>query len=330
MINETEFGYIKWIQKHLKYSPEVLIGSGDDCAVLKINDSFLSATTDTIVEGIDFTNASPEQIGYKSVAVSLSDLAAMGGGFERLYALITVAIPKRFTKPSFSHRLFKGMHLISKRFGVQIIGGDISSTKGPITITSTLLGIGKSNPITRSGARVGDAILVTGRLGGSILGKHLSFTPRLKEAELLNHHYKITAMIDISDGLLADLNHILEASKGGAVLDELSIPISSDAYKSSKTTNNPHISPFTKGGLRVILRNVADKKSGFFHALTDGEDFELLFTAPMEEAVKIIHDNTFKKLPITIIGLIQKQKGIQLCNRNGKLVKIKPEGFRHF
>jgi thiamine-monophosphate kinase len=274
--------------------------------VVKLADgNFLYATTDTIVEGVDFriSSASPEQIGYKSVAISLSDLAAMGGGFTKIYALISASLPKNCTKPSFTHPLFKGMRSVCKRFGVQIIGGDISSTKGPITITSTLLGVSKSKPVVRSGARVGDAIMVTGKLGGSILGRHLSFAPRLRESALLNRHYKINSMIDISDGLLADLSHILEASKVGAVLDEVSIPISQDAYKL--------------------------KGSPLQRAMTDGEDFELLFTAPLKEAVRIIRDRALKK-PIHIIGMITKQKGLYLISRQGQVNRIKPEGYSHF
>ena len=306
---ETEFGYINWLQKYLKYGKDVVIGSGDDCAVVKLKTqnaertTLLYATTDTIVEGVDFKKATPEQIGYKSVAISLSDLAAMGGGFTKIYALISASIPKNRAKPSFTHPLFKGMHSICKRFGVQIIGGDISSTKGPITITSTLLGISKSKPVKRSGACAGDAILVTGSLGGSILGKHLSFTPRLRESVRLSSRYKINSMIDISDGLVADLNHILEASKFGAVLDELSIPISQDAYKL--------------------------KGNSLQHALTDGEDFELLFTTPLKEAVKIIRDKTLKT-PVSIIGMITKQKGIHLLSKQGETSNIKPQGFTHF
>lgn len=312
---ESEFGYINWLQKHLKYNSDVLVGSGDDCAAVKLPDgNLLYATTDTIVGGIDFIvpskkrgagvyYATPEQIGYKSIAISLSDLAAMGGGFTKIYALISASLPKKFTKPSFTHPLFKGMYSICKRFGVQIIGGDLSATKGPITITSTLLGISKSKPVTRSDARDGDAILVTGKLGGSILGKHLSFTPRLKESTLLSRHYKINAMIDISDGLVADLNHILESSKLGAVLDELSIPISRDAYKL--------------------------KGKPMRHALIDGEDFELLFTAPLKEAVKIIHDRALKT-PVSIIGMVNNRKGIYLISRQGEVNRIKPEGYSHF
>lgn len=303
-MKETEFGYIKWLQKYLKYGKDVLIGSGDDCAVAKLSDgNLLYATTDTIVGGIDFINATPEQIGYKSVAISLSDLAAMGISYSRIYALISASLPKKIANLSFTHSLFKGMYSICKKFDVQIIGGDLSSTKGPIVITSTLLGISKSKSVVRSGAYAGDAILVTGKLGGSILGKHLSFTPRLRESALLNRHYKINSMIDVSDGLVADLNHILELSKVGAVLDEMNIPISQDAYK---LKSNP-----------------------LQHALTDGEDFELLFTAPLKEAVKIIH-NRVLKTPVSIIGMITKQKGVRLLSRSGKISNVNPQGFTHF
>ncbi|MBI5778058.1 MAG: thiamine-phosphate kinase [Planctomycetes bacterium] len=305
-MKETEFGYINWLQKHLKYGKEVVIGSGDDCAVVKLADgNFLYATTDIVVEGVDFriSGASPEQIGHKSVAISLSDLAAMGGGFTKIYALISASLPKKRTKPSFTHPLFKGMHSVCKRFGVQIIGGDISSTQGPVTLTSTLLGVSKSKPVVRSGARVGDAIMVTGKLGGSILGRHLSFTPRLRESAVLNRHYKINSMIDISDGLLADLSHILEASNSGAILDEVSIPISRDAYKL--------------------------KGSPLQRAMTDGEDFELLFTASLKETVRIINDRALKT-PIHIIGMITKQKGLYLISRQGQINRIKPEGYSHF
>lgn len=301
---ESEFRYINWLQKHLKYNSDVLIGSGDDCAVIKLpGGNLLYATTDTIVEGIDFKKAAPEQIGYKSVAISLSDLAAMGGGFTEIYALISASLPGHLARPSFTHPLFNGMHSVCRRFKVQIIGGDISATKGPITITSTLLGISKSKPVTRVGARVGDAIMVTGRLGGSIISRHLKFTPRLKEAELLNKRYQLTSMIDISDGLLADLNHILEASKAGAMLDELSVPISRDAGR-------------LKG--RPLQ-----------HALTDGEDFELLFTASLKEAVKIIHDKALE-IPVSIIGMITRQKGIRLISQKGQVNEVAPKGYIHF
>jgi thiamine-monophosphate kinase len=307
-MKETEFGYINWLRKHLKYGKEILVGSGDDCAVIKLPDNnLLYATTDTIVEGIDFKRAPPEQIGYKSVAISISDLAAMGINYSRIYALISASLPKNLARPSFTHRLFKGMHSICRKFGVQIIGGDISSTKGVITITSTLLGVSKSKPIKRSGACVGDAILVTGKLGGSILGKHLSFTPRLKEAGLLSSHYKITSMIDVSDGLLGDLNHILEVSKVGAMLDELSIPVSQDACR---LKGNP-----------------------LQHALTDGDDFELLFTAPLDEAIRIIKERNhrFRRLTqISIIGIIQKENGIYLCDKRGNIRKVNPKGYSHF
>lgn len=336
-MNETEFGYIKWLQKHLKYSPDVLVGSGDDAAVIQLSgrqrslSSLMYITTDTIVEDIDFhlKSAKPEQIGYKSVAISISDLAAMGGGFSHIYALMSFSAPKRLFKSEFTRPLFGGIARICKKFNVQLIGGDISATSGPLTITSTLFGVGSKvgaychTPILRSGAQAGDAILVTGRLGGSIMGKHLNFTPRLKEATLLTKKYQINSMIDISDGLLADLNHILESSKVGALIDEKSIPISPDAYHIKSHIPENRSSSRLEGHPKSQIR-------ALHHSLSDGEDFELLFTAPMPDAVRIIRDKELKKTRVSIIGLIHLQKGIFLCNARGKISRVKPEGYSHF
>ncbi|MBI4712558.1 MAG: thiamine-monophosphate kinase [Planctomycetes bacterium] len=315
----TEFGYIKWIQSRLgKKSKDVLVGSGDDAAAVHCpKGHILLATTDTIVEGIDFepsrhssrkysgfaTRIRPEAIGHKAVAVSLSDIAAMGGCSGPLYALITAALPKRLANPAFGHRLFNGMRRLCKRFNCRIIGGDLSSTTGPLVITSTIFGFSdKRKVIKRSGAKDGDTILVTGKLGGSILGKHLSFTPRLKEARYLNRKYKINSMIDISDGLIADLNHICRASKVGAILDEEKIPIS--------------------GAARRMTGSVIK------HALYGGEDFELLFTTTLDEANEIITDRNLTT-PVSIIGQIGEVNGIYLKNGNRKM-KIKPMGYTHF
>lgn len=325
-MKESEFGYIKWIQTHLKYPSDVAVGSGDDAAVIRISKGrYLIATTDTIVEGIDFvfhhkvtkkitgkrlrdlcaSVASPEEVGHKAVAISLSDIAAMGQGKPPLYALIIVALPKRLNNISFRHRLFKGMHRIVNRFGVRIIGGDISAINGPLTITSTLLAYSSLPILKRSGAKTGDIIMVTGKLGGSILGKHLTFTPRIKEALLLNSRYKINSMIDISDGLAADLNHICEASKVGAQLVENRMPISDAVRKMSKRPGHSPIS----------------------YAFSDGEDFELLFTAPPDQARRILKNN---KMPVWAIGFMTKDKGIYLEDSKGVIKAIKPKGYRHF
>ncbi|MFA5794601.1 MAG: thiamine-phosphate kinase [Candidatus Brocadiia bacterium] len=307
-MTENEFDYISWIQKQLKRSPDVLIGSGDDAAVVKTGkNKYIVVTTDTIVEDIDFkiAQATPESIGYKSIAVSLSDIAAMGQGKPPLYALITVAFPKRINTISFRHRLFKGMHQLSRKYNVSIIGGDISSTKGPLVITSTIFAHKYLPILTRAGAKAGDVIMVTGQLGGSLSGKHLSFSPRINESLYLNGRYKINSMIDISDGLCADIGHICSKSKVGARLLESLIPVTQSAIKISCKTG----------------------KSPIQQALYDGEDFELLFTAKPSETSCIIKNGKVKVYPI---GFITKEQGIWLHRTNGSLKYLKPAGYKHF
>ncbi|MFH1227113.1 MAG: thiamine-phosphate kinase [Planctomycetota bacterium] len=307
-MKENEFDYIAWIQKHLNHTSDVPVGSGDDAAVIKIGKAKnIVVTTDTIVEDVDFKtkNIAPESIGYKSIAISLSDIAAMGQGKPPLYALITVALPKRLNTISFRHRLFKGMHQIAKKYEVRIVGGDISSTNGPLVITSTIFGYNCLPILTRAGAKVRDVIMVTGKLGGSLGGKHLFFAPRIKEVLYLNKRYKINSMIDISDGLCADISHICNQSKVGARLLEAFIPVTGFSIKQVHKIG----------------------KSTTQQALYDGEDFELLFTASPTEAKRIIKNNKVKVYPI---GFITKGQGVYLQKINGVTHCLKPEGYKHF
>lgn len=309
-MRQGELEYLNWIRKQLKYSPSVIVGSGDDAAVIRRNKKqLLLATCDTIVEGIDFKlpPATAREIGYKSLAVSLSDLAAMGGVNGPIYALIAVVLRPNLSD-RFARQLFMGMKTLADKFKVEIIGGDVSATKGPLSINTTLLGITQElKPLRRSGACVGDAIMVTGHLGGSILGKHLSFTPRLAEAALFNRLYRIHSMIDISDGLLIDLSHILEMSGVGTVLYEIRLPISQSA--------------------RYLAQR--DHKSALEHAFSDGEDFELLFTLPPKEASRLMQEHKLK-IPVSIIGTITKERGIYLQGFDDKIHPLKPSGYEHF
>jgi len=154
---------------------------------------------------------------------------------------------------------------------------------------------------------VDDAIMVTGTLGGSILRKHFTFKPRLKEGLLLNKKFSINSMIDISDGLAGDLNHILEESGVGAVLYEDEVPISADAKKLARKTGF----------------------SALYHALHDGEDYELLFTLSDKDSKKLLASRPFP-VRLSKIGHIKRSKGISMQDTNGKLKKIKPVGYKHF
>ncbi len=291
-----EFGLIKRIKRSIKNDASVVKGTGDDCAVLEFDrNRYQLFTCDMIVENTDFTlHESPYLIGRKSLAVSISDIAACAG-LPR-YCLVSLGIPAN-TSVEFIDKLIKGMLTIANKYKINLVGGDLSRAK-QLTIDVSMLGIvEKKNLVLRSGARIGDVIFVTGALGGSILGKHLKFIPRLKEARFLVKNVKVNSMIDISDGLAQDLGHILEESSAGATIYEDLIPVSKDA------------------------RNLND-------ALYSGEDFELLFTVSRREAKKIYRKKLFLFKPIgEIVG---KKYGLRLVDKGGKEKVIKPKGFRHF
>ena len=294
--NIGEFGLINRIKKLIKTDASVVKGPGDDCAVIKFSkDKYMLFTSDMIVEGVDFTGKDrPYLVGRKAIAVSVSDIAACAG-LPR-YCLVSVGLPKN-TSVDFIDKLIKGMFHFAKKYGINIVGGDLSRAR-QLTIDVSMLGIvEKKNLALRSGAKIGDIIFVTGKLGGSILGKHLRFTPRLKEARFLVKNFRVNSMIDISDGLTQDLGHILEESSAGAIIYEDLIPISKQA------------------------RNLND-------ALYWGEDFELLFTVSAYEAKKLYRKKLTGFKPIGEI--VDKKYGLRLVDKRGRDKIIKPKGFQHF
>ncbi|MDR4504533.1 MAG: thiamine-phosphate kinase [Candidatus Scalindua sp.] len=303
-----EFTFINWIKKQQKRDKNIAIDIGDDCASIKINDSnLLLITSDMLVEGTHFElkKTSAGQVGRKSIACSISDIAAMGCIAK--YAVVSLCFPQE-TKTRFAKELFMGMKAIADEFDIKIIGGDVVSNKHLFAVNVTMLGENSGlKPVTRAASRVGDAVLVTGTLGGSIVKKHLTFTPRLREGFILNKKFKINAMIDISDGLVADLHHILVASGTGAELYEDKIPVSSDADRLSRKTG----------------------RSAFDHALYDGEDYELLFTLSEAESVKLLDSNVFSTR-LSRIGRIKKTRGIDLYHSNGEVKELLPMGYEHF
>lgn len=294
--NIGEFGLINRIKKLIKTDASVVKGPGDDCAVIKFSkDKYMLFTSDMIVEGVDFTGKDrPYLVGRKAIAVSVSDIAACAG-LPR-YCLVSVGMPGN-TSVDFIDKLIKGMFHFAKKYGINIVGGDISRAR-QLTIDVSMLGIvEKKNLALRSGAKIGDIIFVTGKLGGSILGKHLRFTPRLKEARFLAKNFRVNSMIDISDGLTQDLGHILEESSAGAIIYEDLIPISKQA------------------------RNLND-------ALYWGEDFELLFTVSAYEAKKLYRKKLTGFKPIGEI--VDKKYGLRLVDKRSRDKIIKPKGFQHF
>ncbi|HYV38471.1 MAG TPA: thiamine-phosphate kinase, partial [Gemmataceae bacterium] len=205
----SEFAFINWLRRRTPADPRVAIGPGDDCAAIRFpTDQPCLITTDMLLEGSCFriAEAGPRRVGRKAMAVNLSDIAAMAG--QPLAAVVSVGLPRQ-AGMALAQELDAGLREMADALNVAIVGGDTNSWDGPLVISVTLLGqpTGRG-PVTRSGAKAGDWLLVTGPLGGSILGKHLDFTPRVREAIALHAAADLHAMIDISDGLAADLNHI--------------------------------------------------------------------------------------------------------------------------
>jgi thiamine-monophosphate kinase len=257
-----EFGLIDAFKKYAPISKTVIKGIGDDAAVLPYNrKEYLLLTTDMLSEDTHFTRRMPPQaIGHKALASNISDIVAMGG--RPAFAVVSIGIPKNLSV-RFIKDVYKGMRRTARDFNVSIVGGDTIKT-GKIVINVALLGmVEKKYLTTRDGAKAGDWIFVTGPLGGSFKsGRHLNFCPRLSQARFLVEKFKPSAMIDISDGLSGDLNHILKASRVGARLDYASIP----RHRGGRHARHSQ--------LFVSLSR----------ALNDGEDFELLFTLSPQRA----------------------------------------------
>jgi len=291
-----EFGLIKRFQKQIKTDHSVFMGSGDDCAVLKLNKtSYQLFTCDMIVEGVDFRKADNlEAVGRKALAISISDIAACGG-IPR-HAVVSLGLSKGM-QVSQVDLLAKGIFGLAKKYKINIVGGDISASDKLIIDVSMLGEVEKPKICLRRGARNGDIVMVTGSFGGSIKGKHLEFTPRLKEARFLVDNFKINSMIDVSDGLIQDLGHILEQSSVGAVLYESLVPLSKEAR-------------------------------GVEEALCSGEEFELLFTASRDQASEIIKSSKYR---FKVIGEIMPVAfGLRSINQNNNYSKLKLRGYMHF
>jgi len=296
-----EIGLISRFAGKIRCDRSVVKGIGDDTAVIKwTRGKYLLYTCDMIIEDVHFRlkDVSPYQIGWKALARNISDIAAMGG--VPRYALVSAALDPELPV-SFADGLYKGIKDCARIFGVNIVGGDTSKSE-KIALDISLIGeVEKKNLVLRSGAKTGDVILVTGSIGGSFKGHHLDFIPRVKEARDLVKRFKINSMIDVSDGLVLDLRRILKASSKGATLFENAIPISKDA-------------------------------GSFKSAITDGEDFELLFTMNIKEAKRFFRTYLSKmKTPVTLIGEIVPQKsGYRLSCNDGKLRRLDVKGYVHF
>jgi thiamine-monophosphate kinase len=324
---------ISRIRKLLPVNDDVLLGVGDDAAVIKTTSgNDLIACCDLLVEGVHFRTewTPPRLLGRKSLAVSLSDVAAMGG--VPRFALTSIALP-HWCSSEFIDGLFEGMSELATASGVAIIGGDTSSSRDSLFIDVTIIGVCQAGKaITRRGAGIGDRIYVSGSLGASALGllllesgfrlddsqgsgdlrtqavlKHLSPEPQLNLGRALGESGLATAMIDISDGLSTDLYHILDESSVGAVIHAAAIPIAESVL--SKASWIPEIDRFSL-------------------AINGGEEYELLFTARAENHQRVVELAERNAVKVTLIGEIIADAKLHV-ELNGAIELLQPLGYQH-
>jgi thiamine-monophosphate kinase len=256
----SEFAYINWIRRHTPHDPRILIGPGDDTAALNWpSDKPVLVTTDMLLDSSCFrlAEAGARRVGRKAMAVNLSDIAAMAG--RPVAAVVSVGLPRQGGM-ALAEELYRGLREMADAFDTALVGGDTNSWDGPLVISVTVLGEAtERGPVRRSGARPGDWLFVTGPLGGSIRGKHLDFMPRIREALALHAAVPLRAMIDISDGLAADVNHLCEESRCGAVLRGENIPIAAEAraLDDGRSRRRTHVaSNSARGGHGTSRRRV--------------------------------------------------------------------------
>jgi thiamine-monophosphate kinase len=302
---------IDWLEKNLPTGASVKIALGDDAAVIAVGSSDTVVTTDMLTDGVDFLleEVDPQLVGRKALGVNLSDLAAMAA--RPVAAFVSLVLPQqgtsKLTALELAIELYRGMIPFAEKHGIIIAGGDTNTWDGPLAINVTAIGETTSyGLLTRSGAKVGDQVLVTGTLGGSILGRHLRVEPRVAEALLLNEHFTLHAGMDISDGLALDASRLAKASGCGIVFDLNAVPISEAAHALSER----------------------DGRSALEHALGDGEDFELLLAVPTDVAREILTTQPLA-IPITRIGEVIADPGLWQVTPDGKRKPLEPRGYEH-
>lgn len=324
-----EHQFHQWIKQNFKQSPpasgddsHVILGPGDDAAILRIESGrSILVATDTIAEGthFDLKKHELELVGRKSLAVNLSDIAAMGGRPDS--AVLNFMLPKHFGIEE-AKSIYNGVQKLAARFSVAVVGGDSNRWDGKLVVGATVLGSRRSTETGWSigGAEPGDAIVVTGEFGGSIHGRHLSFDPRVELALYLADNFQINGATDVSDSLSLDLNAMLLASQSrslahaaevlssrlGADLDLAAIPISNDVAE-------------------------ADANQRVNRALTDGEDFELILAVSSDQVDQLLADEWITSHPcsLTRIGTFTDKHAEIRAVANGKAITIQPEGYVH-
>jgi thiamine-monophosphate kinase len=275
----------------------VILGAGDDCAVVAApgRDKLQLLKTDCIVEGIHFTTrSSPVSVGWKAMARPLSDFAAMSGVPQ--FALVTMIVPAE-RKVDWIRKIYRGLEKAARAFDVAIVGGETSGIEGPAVISVSVTGfVEKGRWVGRGGGKAGDELFVTGRLGGSLHGRHLKFMPRIVESRWLTKNFRIHAMMDLSDGLGADLPRLARASGVGFDVDEAALPLNRGC-----TTRQ---------------------------AISDGEDYELLFAISPRDSRSLPARwrKKFPNVPLTRIGCLNPKSEIRSASGGPKW----SPGYVHF
>ncbi|MFQ5601802.1 MAG: thiamine-phosphate kinase [bacterium] len=327
-----EFGLIEMIKSRVhKSAPDLLVGIDDDAAVFRLSkDRVALLTTDAFIEGVHFDLGyfTFYQLGWRALAANLSDIAAMAGLPK--YAVVALGLPAGTSENSVME-LYRGMSDMADEFHVLIVGGDTIKSPARIYISVTVLGEVEADKMTRrSTARVGEGIYVTGNLGCACAGrrvlssleealkqqfastaeKHLCPMPRVEVARHLAENFAIHSMIDISDGLASEINHLCRLSEVGAVINETELPLNEEVKQIAKTFGQKALD----------------------YGLYGGEDFELLFTAPREDRNEILNACQQKfGLACSLIGeVVEKTNGIKLKDRKNQLTPILRVGFDHF
>jgi thiamine-monophosphate kinase len=303
-----EAALIDYLRRRLPAHPLLRLGPGDDAALLHTaGRGDVVVTVDMLMDGVDFrlSELDPRRVGRKSLAVNLSDLAAMAA--RPMAAVIALALPRQGGM-ELAKGLYEGLIPLAQRYDMAIAGGDTNSWDGPLAISITALGETTSRgPLCRRGAQPGDRILTTGSFGGSILGRHLDFEPRVREALLLHERFELHAGIDTSDGLAIDLWHICQESRCGAVIELDRVPVSDDARR---------LSALRGDGVRPLE-----------HALSDGEDFELILAVPPTVAAAL-RGTTLTGLSVTDIGQFVAEQGLWQEDSHGRR-PLAPRGYQH-
>ena len=325
-----EFGFIDHISSDCIYDDELIIqGIGDDCSVcISRKGKVRLVTTDLLVEGVHFLREAMTgfELGHKSLAVNLSDIASMGGKAKEIY--LSLAIPKDI-EVAFLEQFYEGMKSLSAKYKVNILGGDTTSSLRDLTINVTVIGeMPEEEVLYRRGAQIGDIVYLTGYIGDSGAGldiilnqreikskraaylrkAHLMPYPYLDEGQWLASQKKLTSMIDLSDGFASDLGHICYRSKVGAIVREKQLPLSKEL--------KDHAKEYELDLLKLSLNT--------------GEDYVLLFTVPFECSLELekLYEKKFGR-KIYPVGEIVEKEGIELFRENQETIQIS-KGFNHF